>query len=94
MKVWRPHDYSNTEVSFYEIFYHGQELLSRIILKGDFIMNIEQTLNKPNYKQKIIELVESIENPVVLMKIYTVVKTHSEILKEKRGRKKAGVVNG
>lgn len=37
-----------------------------------------------NYKQKIIELIEQIENQEVLMKIYTVVKTHSEILKEKK----------
>lgn len=34
-------------------------------------------------KRKIIELVEKIENPAILMKIYTVIKTHYEILKEK-----------
>ncbi len=37
------------------------------------------------YKRMIIELVEKIGNPVILMKIYTVVKTHYEILKEKKG---------
>ena len=41
-------------------------------------------MNKMNYKQKIIELIEQIENQEVLMKIYTVVKTHLEILKEKK----------
>lgn len=35
------------------------------------------------YREKIIELVEKIENPAILMKIYTVVKTHYEILREK-----------
>lgn len=35
------------------------------------------------YKQKIIEMVEEIENTIVLMKIYTFVKTHLEILSEK-----------
>lgn len=35
-----------SEVSFHEIFYHGQELLSIIILKGVFIMQeLEQTLD-------------------------------------------------
>lgn len=38
---------------------------------------------KDFYKQKIIELVEKIENPAILMKIYTVTKTHYEILREK-----------
>lgn len=37
----------------------------------------------PDYKQKITELVEKIENPAILMKIYTVAKTHYEILEEK-----------
>lgn len=35
------------------------------------------------YKEKITELVEKIENPAILIKIYTVVKTHYEILREK-----------
>lgn len=35
------------------------------------------------YRGKITELVEKIENPAILMKIYTVVKTHYEILREK-----------
>lgn len=35
------------------------------------------------YKGKITELVEKIENPAILMKIYTVAKTHYEILREK-----------
>lgn len=38
---------------------------------------------KEFYEGKITELVEKIENPVILMKIYTVVKTHYEILREK-----------
>ncbi len=38
---------------------------------------------KDYYREKIIELVEKIENPAILMKIYTVVKTHYEILREK-----------
>lgn len=36
-----------------------------------------------NYEQMIVEMVEKIKNPVILMKIYTVVKTHLEILREK-----------
>ena len=44
----------------------------------------KENLNKKNFdKEKIIELVEKIENPAILMKIYTVVKTHYEILREK-----------
>lgn len=35
------------------------------------------------YKEKIIELLEKIDNPEILMKIYTAVKTHYRILKEK-----------
>lgn len=38
---------------------------------------------KEEYKRKIIELVEKIESPAILMKIYTVAKTHYEILREK-----------
>lgn len=38
---------------------------------------------KDYYREKITELVEKIENPAILMKIYTVVKTHYEILREK-----------
>ena len=38
---------------------------------------------KNYYKEKITELVEKIENPAILIKIYTVVKTHYEILREK-----------
>ena len=38
---------------------------------------------KEYIKQKIIEMVEKIENPIILTKIYTVVKTHLEILKER-----------
>ena len=38
---------------------------------------------KEYIKQKIIEMVEKIENPIILTKIYTVVKTHFEILKER-----------
>lgn len=35
------------------------------------------------YKKKITELVEKIENPAILIKIYTFAKTHYEMLKEK-----------
>lgn len=38
---------------------------------------------KDYYKEKIIELVGKIENPSILMKIYTFSKTHYEILREK-----------
>lgn len=38
---------------------------------------------KDYYRKKIIELVEKISNQDILIKIYTVVKTHVEILKEK-----------
>lgn len=38
---------------------------------------------KDFYKEKIIEMVGKIENLAVLIKIYTVVKTHYKILKEK-----------
>lgn len=38
---------------------------------------------KQYHRNKITELVEKIENPAILMKIYTVVKTHYEILREK-----------
>lgn len=38
---------------------------------------------KEYYKSKIIEMVEKIENPAILIKIYTVVKTHLQILREK-----------
>ena len=34
-------------------------------------------------QQEIIEIVEKIKDPKILTKIYTVVKTHLEILKEK-----------
>lgn len=44
---------------------------------------MEKIQEKDYYKQKITELVEKIENPAILMKIYTVVKTHYEILREK-----------
>lgn len=40
-------------------------------------------MNKEEYREKIIEMVEKIENQAILMKIYTVVKTHYEILREK-----------
>ncbi len=35
------------------------------------------------YKEKIVEMINKISNEDVLKKIYTVVKTHLEILKEK-----------
>lgn len=37
------------------------------------------------YRGKIVEMVEHIKDKNVLIKIYTVVKTHSEILNEKKG---------
>ena len=40
-------------------------------------------MDKEQYKKKIIEMVGKIENPEILMKIYTVIKTHYRILKEK-----------
>ncbi len=43
-------------------------------------------MNKEEYREKIIEMVEKIENQAILMKIYTVVKTHYEILREKEQR--------
>ncbi len=38
---------------------------------------------KNYYKKLIIEMIENIDNVNVLIKIYTTVKTHLEILKEK-----------
>lgn len=35
------------------------------------------------YRRQIVEMLEKIENPTILMKIYTFVKTHLEILREK-----------
>lgn len=46
-------------------------------------MSDDNFSEKKYYKEKITELVEKIENPAILMKIYTVVKTHYEILREK-----------
>lgn len=40
-------------------------------------------MDKEEYRKKIIEMVERIESKVILKKIYTVVKTHLEILKKK-----------
>lgn len=36
-----------------------------------------------NFRNKIIEMLEEIDDPVILMKIYTVVRTHLKILREK-----------
>lgn len=44
------------------------------------MVNLE---SKECYKEEITKLVEKIDNPAILMKIYTVVKTHYEILREK-----------
>ncbi len=46
--------------------------------KGDKNMK-----EKDFYRKQITEMVKEIQNPIILMKIYTVVKTHLEILKEK-----------
>lgn len=34
------------------------------------------------YRRQIVEMIEQIENPAILIKIYTVIKTHLEIVKE------------
>lgn len=39
--------------------------------------------SKQDYKEKIIQIVNTIKNPVILMKIYTVAKTHLEIERKK-----------
>lgn len=44
---------------------------------------MEKEQKEQDYKALINELVGRIENQEVLVKIYTVVKTHFEILKEK-----------
>lgn len=36
-----------------------------------------------SYRKQIFEMLERIEDPKILIKIYTVVKTHLEILREK-----------
>lgn len=46
---------------------------------------MEKSEEKKFYEEKITEMVKKIESPEILMKIYTVVKTHYEILKEKKG---------
>lgn len=40
-------------------------------------------MDKEQYKEKIIDMVGKIDSIVILKKIYTVIKTHLEILKEK-----------
>lgn len=35
-----------------------------------------------NYRKRIIQIVENIDDPKILIKIYTVAKTHLEIQKE------------
>lgn len=44
---------------------------------------MESLKERDYYKKKITEMVEKINNQDTIMKIYTVVKTHLEILKEK-----------
>lgn len=44
---------------------------------------MEKFTEKEYYRQKIIEMVGKINSTTILMKIYTVVKTHLEILREK-----------
>lgn len=44
---------------------------------------IDNFSEKKYYKEKITELVEKIENPAILIKIYTFAKTHYEMLKQK-----------
>ncbi len=39
--------------------------------------------NKVNYKKEIIKMLERIEDAGVIVKIFTVVKTHLKILKDK-----------
>lgn len=40
---------------------------------------------KKKYIKEIISIIRQIDNPVILMKIYTVAKTHLAILQEKGG---------
>lgn len=40
---------------------------------------------KKRYIKEIIAIIRQIDNPVILMKIYTVAKTHLAILQEKGG---------
>lgn len=44
---------------------------------------MKKSNEKEFYEQKIIEMMKKIEDPVILMKIYTFVKTHSEIIEER-----------
>lgn len=46
-------------------------------------MSDDSIREKEYYRLKINEIIEKIENTAILMKIYTVVKTHYEILREK-----------
>ncbi len=40
---------------------------------------------KKHYIKEIVSIIRQIDNPVILMKILTVAKTHLEILREKGG---------
>lgn len=40
---------------------------------------------RKRYIKEIVRILRQIDNPVILMKIYTVAKTHLEILQEKGG---------
>ena len=44
-------------------------------------------MKKKWYIKEIASIIRQIDNPVVLMKIYTFAKTHLEILREKGGVK-------
>lgn len=44
---------------------------------------MEKLREKKFYRERIAEMVGEIENQEILMKIYTVVKTHLKMLKEK-----------
>lgn len=46
-------------------------------------MGDEKLKEKEYYRDKIIGMIGQIESPIILMKIYTFVKTHLEMLREK-----------
>lgn len=55
-------------------------LIAKRLTEGDCIMDKEKCVNisegsQPNYREKIVELVEKIENPAILKFIYGFVKS-------------------
>lgn len=78
---------NSNQMNFDDVKFHhnidDMESLCRQLSKMDSETRVRIMENKDYYKREIIELVEKINNPEILMKIYTVVKTHLEIVKEK-----------